>query len=137
MSHGYSRFIPAGKTSSGTKFCFHRSCFMEAVSRRGVIGIAAGVAACGVLASEAVLRGDSTEEKPKPEADEPAVARAESAYKFRMGTAPARRYGESSVREHKLHDFPISASMAASLINLAAGTSANPTGTRILTSGCL
>jgi len=99
---------------------------METVSRRGVIGIAAGVFASGVLASEAVLRGDSTEEKPKVEANEPTAAKTESVYKFRMGTAPTRRYGESSVREHKLHDFPISASMSASLINLAAGDVREP-----------
>jgi oxalate decarboxylase len=43
-----------------------------------------------------------------------------------MGNAPARRYGESSIREHKLHDFPMSASMSASLITLAAGDVREP-----------
>ncbi len=36
-----------------------------------------------------------------------------------MGTAPARRFGESSIREHKLKDFPASSSMSAGLIRLA------------------
>jgi oxalate decarboxylase len=99
---------------------------MEMISRRGVIGIAAGVVAGGVLAGEAVSRGESTEEKHKSEPDESAVAKSESVYKFRMGTAPARRYGESSVRDHKLHDFPISASISATLINLAAGDVREP-----------
>jgi oxalate decarboxylase len=47
-------------------------------------------------------------------------------YKFRMGTAVPRRYGNSSIREHKLHDFPMSASMSAGLIALAAGDAREP-----------
>ncbi len=99
---------------------------METVSRRSVMGIAASVLAGGVLAAESVARGDSTDEKQKPEPNEPAGTKTDSVYKFRMGNAPARRYGESSIREHKLHDFPISASMSASLITLAAGDVREP-----------
>ncbi|HVA48883.1 MAG TPA: cupin domain-containing protein [Pirellulales bacterium] len=43
-----------------------------------------------------------------------------------MGKAPVHRYGESSIREHKLHDFPISASISASLIDLSAGDLREP-----------
>jgi oxalate decarboxylase/phosphoglucose isomerase-like protein (cupin superfamily) len=99
---------------------------METVSRRSLMGIAAGVLAGGVLAGETAARGASTDEKQKSEPNEPAGAKTESVYKFRMANAPARHYGESSVREHKLHDFPISASMSASLITLAAGDIREP-----------
>ena len=99
---------------------------METVSRRSVMGIAASVLAGGVLAGESTSLGGSPNETKRPEANEPASAKTESVYKFRMGNAPARRYGESSVREHKLHDFPISASMSASLITLATGNVREP-----------
>src|ERR1700730_1675044 len=99
---------------------------METVSRRSVMGIAASVIAGGVLAGESAARGASTDEKQRPEPSEPGNAKPESVYKFRRGKAPARRYGESSIREHKLHDFPMSASMSASLITLAAGDVREP-----------
>ena len=99
---------------------------METVSRRSVIGIAAGAIASGVLAGEVALPVDSPEKKQKPEPNGAASTKPESVYKFRLGNAPARRYGESSIREHKLHDFPMSASMAAGLITLAAGNVREP-----------
>jgi len=93
---------------------------METVSRRSVIGIAASLIAGGALAGEPTSLDGTPADKQKPEPIEPASAKAESAYKFCMGSAPARHYGESSVREHKLHDFPMSASMSATLVTLAA-----------------
>ncbi len=43
-----------------------------------------------------------------------------------MSSAHVRRYGESSIREHKLKDFPMSSTMSASLITLAAGDVREP-----------
>ncbi len=94
---------------------------METVSRRSALGIATGVLAGAVLAGEAA-QGTTPVEKQA----EPAGSNSDSPYKFRMGAAPARRYGASSVREHKLHDFPMSASMSASLITLAPGDVREP-----------
>ena len=90
------------------------------------MGIAAGVIAGGVLAGESAVLGSSTAENPDPKPDVPASGKSESVYKFRMGHAPPRRYGDSSIREHKLHDFPMSASMSASLIALAPGDVREP-----------
>jgi oxalate decarboxylase/phosphoglucose isomerase-like protein (cupin superfamily) len=100
---------------------------MEKISRRSVIGVAAGALAGGVLAGEAVAApGKSSEEKQKLEPAETATGKTESVYKFRLGAAPARRFGDSSIREHKLHDFPMSASMSAGLIRLAVGDFREP-----------
>ena len=99
---------------------------METVSRRSVMGIAAGVIASGVLAGEKAATGSTPVEKQGPGPNESASAKTDSVYKFCMGNAPSRRYGESSVREHKLHDFPMSASMSASLITLATGNVREP-----------
>jgi oxalate decarboxylase len=99
---------------------------METISRRSVMGIAAGVIAGGVLAAEAASVGGSSDQKEKPESNEPVGADGESVYKYSMKTAPARHYGESSIREHKLHEFPMSASMSASLITLASGDVREP-----------
>ncbi len=93
---------------------------MEKISRRSVIGVAAGAIAGGVLASNAGTADQrSADDNQKPRATEVAAGKIEAVYKFRMGTAPARHYGGSSIREHKLHDFPMSASMSAGLIRLA------------------
>ena len=100
---------------------------MEKISRRNVIGVAAGALAGGVLAGDAVLARDNTPDaKEKTEPSESAQGKTESIYKFRMGEAPARRFGDSSIREHKLHDFPMSASMSAGLIRLAPGDFREP-----------
>lgn len=98
---------------------------MESVSRRGAMGVAASLVAAGVLAAE-VSRADSAEDRQKAAPLEPAAAKSDSPYKFCMGSAPPRRYGDSSVREHKLHDFPMSSNMSASLIHLAAGDVREP-----------
>jgi oxalate decarboxylase len=100
---------------------------MEKISRRSVIGVAASALAGGVLAGEAVAAAANVaEDKPKPESPETAAGKAESVYKFRLGEAPARRFGDSSIREHKLKDFPMSASMSAGLIRLAVGDFREP-----------
>jgi oxalate decarboxylase len=99
---------------------------MEAISRRSVMGIAASVLAGGVLAGESATAGDSPDAEQHPASSEPGKAKSESDYKFRMRSAPARRYGGSSIREHKLHDFPMSASMSASLVTLAPGDVREP-----------
>jgi oxalate decarboxylase/phosphoglucose isomerase-like protein (cupin superfamily) len=100
---------------------------MEKISRRSVIGVAAGAVAGGVLAGDAVaVRDNPADGKQKSEPTETLAGKTESDYKFRLGAAPARRYGESSIREHKLHDFPMSASMSAGLIRLAAGDVREP-----------
>jgi oxalate decarboxylase len=97
---------------------------MENISRRNVIGVAAGAIAGGVLAGEALAAsGTSPDDKPATDA---AAGKTESVYKFRLGEAPARRYGESSIREHKLHDFPMSASMSAGIIHLSTGDFREP-----------
>jgi len=96
---------------------------METISRRNVIGLAAGVVAGGVLAAEQASQAAEKDERSEP--PEPAP-QSDSVYKFSMATAHVHRYGQSSVREHKLHDFPMSASMSASLINLAAGNVREP-----------
>jgi oxalate decarboxylase/phosphoglucose isomerase-like protein (cupin superfamily) len=103
------------------------SCVMEKMSRRNVFGVAAGAIAGGVLANDAVAaRGALVDDTPKAQPGEAASAKSESVYKFRLGAAPARRFGDSSIREHKLHDFPMSASMSAGLIRLAAGDFREP-----------
>ena len=100
---------------------------MEKISRRSVIGVAAGALAGGVLAGDAVAaRGNPPDDKQKSEPTGAAAGKTESVYKFCLGAAPARRYGDSSIREHKLHDFPMSASMSAGLIRLAAGDFREP-----------
>jgi oxalate decarboxylase len=92
---------------------------MENMSRRNVIGVAAGAIASGVLAGDAVAAcGPPPDDKQPPE---PAAGKTEAIYKFRLGAAPARRFGDSSIREHKLHDFPMSATISAGLIHIAAG----------------
>lgn len=99
---------------------------MDQITRRNIIGLAAGAIAGGVLTGHA----DADEKSPadKAEAGSPpsAAAKTESPYKFRMGTAPARQYRGSSIREHKLHDFPMSASMSAGLIRIAKGDFREP-----------
>lgn len=97
---------------------------MEKISRRNVIGVAAAALAGGAFAGGAVpVLGGS----PDPKKTEKAKgAKTESIYKFRFADAPARKYGESTIREHKLNNFPISASMAAALIRLAKGDFREP-----------
>jgi oxalate decarboxylase len=100
---------------------------MEKISRRSVIGVAAGALAGGVLAGDAVAAaGNAPDDKKKSEPTEAAAGKTESVYKFRLGEAPARRFGDSSIREHKLRDFPMSASMSAGLIRLAVGDFREP-----------
>ncbi len=100
---------------------------MENISRRNVIGVAAGALAGGVLAGEALAAsGTPPDDKRAPGSTEATAGKTESVYKFRLGEAPARRFGESSIREHKLHDFPMSASMSAGLVHLAAGDFREP-----------
>lgn len=100
---------------------------MEKISRRSVIGVAAGAIAGGVLAGDAVAAaGNVPESRQQSEPAEAAAAKTESVYKFRLGAAPARRFGDSSIREHKLKDFPMSANMSAGLIRLAVGDFREP-----------
>jgi oxalate decarboxylase len=100
---------------------------MENISRRNVIGVAAGAIAGGVLAGEALAAGGAPpDDKPASGPAETAAGKTESVYKFRLGEAPARRFGDSSIREHKLHDFPMSASMSAGLVHLATGDFREP-----------
>ena len=100
---------------------------MEKISRRSVIGVAAGAIVGGVLAGDVVAeRGNPPDDELKSEPIDAAAGKTESVYKFRLGAAPARRFGDSSIREHKLHDFPMSASMSAGLIHLAAGDFREP-----------
>ena len=97
---------------------------MEKISRRNVMEVAAAAFAAGVLAEEAApVLAAAPDAKEKTES---AKGKTESIYKFRMGDAPARRFGASSIREHKLRDFPISASMAAALVRLAPGDFREP-----------
>src|ERR1700742_2374574 len=70
-----------------------RSDRVETISRRNVIGLAAGVVAGGVLAAEQASKAVEKDDGAKP--GEPTAANSDSIYKFRMGTAPAHRYGES------------------------------------------
>jgi len=98
---------------------------METVSRRGVIGIAAGVLAGAAFVGESEAQAATPAQKANGTAEH-ASSKTDSPYKFSMSTAPPRRYGESSVREHKLHDFPMSSSMSASLITLAPGDLREP-----------
>ncbi len=97
---------------------------METVSRRSVMGLAASVIAGGMLVGEVAASEGAADAKLEP--GESAGGKSESVYKFCMGKAAPRRYGESSIREHKLHDFPTSASMSASLITLAASDVREP-----------
>lgn len=99
---------------------------MKGVSRRSVIGIAAGAVATGVVGTEARAIPESTGEKADSEPERPVPGQTDSIYKFRMATAPVHRYGGSSIREHKLHDFPVSSSLSASLIDLAEGDLREP-----------
>jgi oxalate decarboxylase/phosphoglucose isomerase-like protein (cupin superfamily) len=97
---------------------------VEKISRRNVIGATAAALAGGVLAGDTIQAlASSTAAKGTTE---PAKPKAESIYKFRMGEALARRYGDSSIREHKTPNFPISSSMAAALIRLAPGDFREP-----------
>lgn len=100
---------------------------MERISRRNVMGVAAGVLAGGVLAGDtAAARGAPAQADQQTKPAGGGAGAAESVYKFRLGEAPSRRFGESSIREHKLRDFPMSASMSAGLIRLAAGDFREP-----------
>ena len=100
---------------------------MEKISRRNAMGVAAGAFAGGVLRGDAIAaHGQFADGRAQSEASAVAAAKTESVYKFRLGAAPARRFGESSIREHKLRDFPMSASMSAGLIRLAAGDFREP-----------
>jgi oxalate decarboxylase/phosphoglucose isomerase-like protein (cupin superfamily) len=99
---------------------------MKIISRRSVFGIAAGAVASGVVVAEAASQGNTAGEEGQTKADRPAEAPTDSVYKFRMGKAQVHHYGQSCIREHKLHDFPISASISASLIDLAAGAVREP-----------
>jgi oxalate decarboxylase len=100
---------------------------MENISRRNVIGVAAGAIASGVLAGEALAAsGPPPDDKQTPGSTEAAAGKTESVYKFRLGEAPAHVFGGSSIREHKLHDFPMSASMSATLVRLATGDFREP-----------
>jgi oxalate decarboxylase/phosphoglucose isomerase-like protein (cupin superfamily) len=96
---------------------------METVSRRSVIGMAASVIAGGVLAGEAAAAGGTPDKKQE---HEPAGPKSDSVYKFCMTSAPVRHYGESTVREHKLYDFPMSSTISSTLITLAAGDVREP-----------
>ncbi|HTU27103.1 MAG TPA: cupin domain-containing protein [Pirellulales bacterium] len=98
---------------------------MEIISRRQVMGIAVGALAGGALATGAAQGAAPGGEGDKPK---PAGHKVEndSPYKFSMKTAPAHVYGQSSVREHKLADFPMSSTMSASLITLAEGDLREP-----------
>jgi oxalate decarboxylase len=89
-----------------------------------MIGLAASAVAGGVLAAESASQGAEKDNQSQPHP--PASPQSDSVYKYSMSTAPVHRYGESFVREHKLHDFPISASMSATLVNLAAGDVREP-----------
>jgi len=99
---------------------------MDQISRRNIIGLAAGAFAGGVLTGHADAGDKSPADKPEVGPPPSAAGKTESPYKFRMGTAPARQYRSSSIREHKLHDFPMSASMSAGLIRLAKGDFREP-----------
>jgi oxalate decarboxylase/phosphoglucose isomerase-like protein (cupin superfamily) len=96
---------------------------MEKISRRSVIGVTAAIAG-GVLAGNSIpASGASADVKEKTTTPK---QKSDSIYKFRMGAAPVRRYGDSSVREHKLRDFPASTSMSATMVRLAAGDFREP-----------
>jgi oxalate decarboxylase len=102
---------------------------MEKISRRSVIGVAAGVVASGALTGDAVSADSGVkppDDKPKPDVTEASAGKTESPYKFRLGEAPARQFGASSIREHKLRDFPMSDSFSAGLIRLAVGDFREP-----------
>jgi oxalate decarboxylase len=98
---------------------------MDPLTRRSAIGIAAGVLATGVLGGETAPAGGHLDEERNAKHG-PDAKKGESIYKFRMGSATPREYGDSSIREHKLHDFPISNTISASLITLAAGDLREP-----------
>ena len=98
---------------------------METISRRGAMGIAAGVLAGGVIAGQAAHSAEA-KEKAAEEPSQPAAGPPDSPYKYSLSTAHERRCGQSSVREHKLHDFPMSSNMSASLITLAPGDVREP-----------
>lgn len=99
---------------------------MDPVSRRSALGVAAGLMAGGMLAAEAAAGEASAPEKPAAGPHGPAAAKTDSPYKFSMSTAPVRRFGESTVREHKLDSFPMSSNMAATIVHLAAGDVREP-----------
>jgi len=100
---------------------------MEKISRRNVIGIAAGALASGVLAGEpAEAQIAPPDDKQGTEPAGASTGKTDSPYKFRLGAATSRQFGESTVREHKLHDFPMSSNMAATLIRLAVGDFREP-----------
>jgi oxalate decarboxylase len=102
---------------------------MEKISRRNIIGAAAGVFAGGVLANEAAAAGAMPlDDKPGSKPTDPATSagKTESIYKYRLGESTPRHYGESTAREHKAHDFPMSASMTGGIIKLAVGDFREP-----------
>jgi oxalate decarboxylase len=100
---------------------------MEKISRRNVIGVAAGALASGVLAGDpAEARDTPPDDKQKSEPTQSSAGKTESPYKFRLGAATPHHFGESSIREHKLHDFPMSSNMSATLIRLAVGDFREP-----------
>ncbi len=99
---------------------------METISRRSVIGIAASLLAGTAVAQEQTAAAAAAGAAPASAPAGGATPQGDSPYKFSMSTAHARRYGDSSIREHKLHDFPMSSTMSASLIALAPGDVREP-----------
>lgn len=97
---------------------------MGPISRRNVIGVAATALVGGAVAAEVGATAD--DEKKNPEKKAVTNTTGESPYKFRMSTAETRRYGGSSIREHKLEHFPMSSTMSAGLIALAVGDFREP-----------
>jgi oxalate decarboxylase len=95
-----------------------RSPDLEKISRRNALSAAVG--ALGVLAAQPAVAAaaDAPAPEPKP--------KGESIYKFKLYDAPVRTYGDSSVREHKTHSFPMSPTMAAASIRLGVGAFREP-----------
>jgi oxalate decarboxylase/phosphoglucose isomerase-like protein (cupin superfamily) len=93
---------------------------MERISRRNVLGVAAAALASGVLAEQAGLAAAG-----QGAGDAPADA-SESTFKFSLSKAKRRTYGDSSVCEHKLKDFPISTNLSGSILRLAPGDFREP-----------
>ncbi len=98
---------------------------MESVGRRSVIGMAASILAAGVVAGEANATEATPDQGTKSD-PRPAAPKSDSVYKYSMSTAHARTYGSSSIREHRLHDFPMSSNMSTSLITLPPGDVREP-----------
>jgi oxalate decarboxylase len=96
---------------------------MGVISRRDAMSVAAVAMAAGVVANQPVAAGGQADpEKPKPAA----ASKTESPYKYRMSTAPEHRYGDSSLREHRLADFPMSSTISSGIIDLAPGDFREP-----------